>query len=131
MNAIGKTFAPPLAPSRHPYSETLATRGCKRLAACLAFGFGLTALSACSNLLTTGNVINEHIHGHSDEPQIAPADAEYSLYSTYGDGTPIHSVPVRAGDPIGFRTAQTGQIDVVAGDDEWTMSDGDYIWKRN
>jgi hypothetical protein len=49
----------------------------------------------------------------------------------YGDGTPLHAVPVRAGDALGFRTAQTGQIDVVAGDDEWTMSDGDYIWKRN
>lgn len=121
----------PLAASRFPASRFPASEHRKRLAACLAFGIGLTALSACSNLLTTGNVINEHVHGHSDEPQIAPADAEYSLYSTYGDGTPIHSVPVRAGDPIGFRTAQTGQIDAIAGDDEWTMSDGDYIWKRN
>jgi hypothetical protein len=89
------------------------------------------SLPGCSSLLTSGNVINEHVHGHADEPQLAPADGEYSLYSMYGDGTPIHSVPVRAGDPLGFRTARTGQIDVVAGDDEWTMSDGDYIWKRN
>jgi len=93
--------------------------------------FSTMALTACSNLLTGGNMINEHMHGHSDEPQVAPADGEYSLYSKFSDGTPLHTVPVRAGDPLGFRTAQTGQIDVVAGDDEWTMSDGDYIWKRN
>jgi len=94
-------------------------------------GIGAVALAGCSNLLTTGNVINEHIHGHADDPQVAPADGQYSLYSMFGDGTPLHTVPIRAGDPLGFRTGRTGQIDVVAGDDEWTMSDGDYIWKRN
>jgi hypothetical protein len=108
----------------------LAVRARKWLAMGL-FGTSVMALAACSSLLTSGNVINEHIHGHSDEPQLAPADGEYSLYSMYGDGMPLHSVPVHAGDALGFRTAQTGQIDVVAGDDEWTMSDGDYIWKRN
>jgi hypothetical protein len=100
--------------------------------ALLAMGLvGATLSVGCSNLLTGGSMINEHMHGHSDDPQVAPADGEYSLYSKFGDGTPLHTVPVRAGDPLGFRTGQTGQIDVIAGEDEWTMSDGDYIWKRN
>jgi hypothetical protein len=103
----------------------------RQLLAVALLGAGTLSLAGCSNLLTSGNVINEHNHGSADEPQMAPADGEYSLYSKFGDGTPLHSVPVRAGDPLGFRTARTGQIDVIAGDDEWTMSDGDYIWKRN
>lgn len=94
----------------------------------LALGF---AGAGCANLITPGNVITEHAHGKAQEPDRAPSDGTYSLYSKYGIGTAYHTVSVTAGAPLGFRTARTGEIDVLAGDDEWTMTDGDYIWKRN
>ena len=96
------------------------------------FLIGLLPLAGgCSSVLTRGTLIAEHTHGNAEDPKRAPADGDYSLYNKFGDTQPLHSVPVQAGDPIGFRTGRTGQIDAIAGDDEWTLSDGDYIWKRD
>jgi hypothetical protein len=59
----------------------------------------------------------------------ATADGEYSLYAKNA-ADPKVSYLLHAGDPLGFKVGQTGQILAVGGKDEIAVPDEDYVWKR-
>ena len=59
----------------------------------------------------------------------ATADGEYALYpSTASD--PVVSYRLKEGDPLGFKVGTTGHIIAVAGEQENSLTDGNYVWKR-
>jgi len=103
-----------------------------------ARGFLITALAApallfapgCSSLGTSGDTIATHSRGHTEEPGTAPSDGDYLLMHRYLGSAPLEYASLSRGDRLGFATAKTGQITAIAGDDEWTYTDNDYVWVR-
>ena len=59
----------------------------------------------------------------------ATADGEYSLYAVNAMDPKV-SYFLHEGDPLGFKTGQTGQVIAVGGKDEVPVPDGNYVWKR-
>ncbi len=107
----------------------------KRNAPTVRIGLFLTAALmaggvGCATLLTPGDPISSHSKGTIGEPDRAPSDGEYVLVPKFGDTTPMKTISLNKGDPLGFKTGRTGEIVAVAGGDEWTYPDGDYVWIR-
>jgi len=104
----------------------------------LARGFFFALLAApalvlatgCSSLNNSGDPIATHRRGHTEEPGTAPSDGDYLLMHRYLGSAPLESASLSRGDRLGFATAKTGQITAIAGDDEWTYTDNDYVWVR-
>ena len=84
----------------------------------------------CSSLGTSGDTIATHSRGHTEEPGTAPSDGDYLLMHRYLGSAPLEYASLSRGDRLGFATAKTGQITAIAGDDEWTYTDNDYVWVR-
>jgi hypothetical protein len=95
--------------------------------------WALTAAVAASVAATTGgcgSIVYRHAHGNQEEPGEAPSDGRYVLYTDLNP-TPLKDpVPLKKGDPLGFRTAETGRIIAVAGEDEWTFEDAPLHWRQ-
>jgi hypothetical protein len=104
----------------------------------LARGFSFAALTGltlvfapgCSSLGTSGDTIATHRRGQTEEPGTAPSDGDYLLMYRYLGSAPLEYASLSRGDRLGFATAKTGQITAIAGDDEWTYTDNDYVWVR-
>ncbi|MDB5297711.1 MAG: hypothetical protein JWO31_3694 [Phycisphaerales bacterium] len=77
-----------------------------------------------------GTQIAEHERGNLESPGEAPSDGEYNLYSRLPPTLLKGPVPLKRGDRLGFRTAETGRIIVVAGEEEWTYEDASMEWRR-
>lgn len=77
-----------------------------------------------------GTEICSHKAGSEETPIEAPSDGEYLLYTQFGSFSPIKTATLRTGDALGFETAQTGAINVLAGQSKWNMTDADMVWKR-
>jgi hypothetical protein len=77
-----------------------------------------------------GTEICSHKAGSEETPIEAPSDGEYLLYTQFGSFSPIKTANLRTGDALGFETAQTGAINVLAGQSKWNMTDADMVWKR-
>ncbi len=60
----------------------------------------------------------------------ATVDGEYYLYSTTSTDPKVTYI-LHKGDPLGFKTGQTGQIIAVGGSAEVPLPDDDYVWKRH
>lgn len=86
------------------------------------------ALCGCAAAMVPGRSIAEHARGNPESPIEAPRDGWYALFPKFGSNQHKHRVPLRRGDRLGFRTAKTGEINAIAGDHEWGMSDNDYVW---
>lgn len=86
--------------------------------------------TGCSALSTSGDTIATHRRGHTEEPGTAPSDGNYLLMHRYLGSAPLEYASLSRGDRLGFATAKTGQITAIAGDDEWTYTDNDYVWVR-
>jgi hypothetical protein len=54
----------------------------------------------------------------------------YALYQEYNPTPLKEPMPLRKGDRLGFKTAETGRIVAVAGESEWTFEDVSMAWKR-
>lgn len=91
--------------------------------ALLAFG-----LVGCAQF-TSGEPVVRYDKGEQALLQEAPMAGTYALYSRF-DSNPRVSVSLEQGDKLGFETAQTGRITAIAGDREFDLPDGNYIWKR-
>ena len=89
-----------------------------------------TFVTGCSALSTSGDTIATHRRGHTEEPGTAPSDGNYLLMHKYLGAAPLETASLGRGDRLGFATAKTGQITAIAGDDEWTYTDNDYVWVR-
>jgi len=70
-------------------------------------------------------------YNKGDVPILAKAttDGEYSLYPSTGSD-PVVSYRLKEGDPLGFKVGTTGHIIAVAGEQENSLTDGNYVWKR-
>jgi hypothetical protein len=101
-----------------------------RIGALILSSAALMFVAGCATVFAPGTTIIDHDKGASAEPQEAPSDGEYALYARIGDNSAKHTVSLKRGDLLGFKTGQTGQIIAVAGNDEWVMTDNSYIWKR-
>lgn len=77
-----------------------------------------------------GTVIVSHDAGNLETPIEAPSDGEYTLYQKFPPSAIKGPIPLRKGDAIGFKTAETGRINVVAGESIWTYEDASMVWKR-
>ena len=77
-----------------------------------------------------GEPIYTHRQGSLETPGEAPSDGEYGLYTGFPPGLIKGPLPLKKGDRLGFRTAETGRIHVVAGEEEWTYEDATMVWKR-
>jgi len=87
-------------------------------------------VTGCSALNTSGDTVATHLRGHTEEPGTAPSDGNYLLMHKYLGSAPLETASLSRGDRLGFATAKTGQITAIAGDDEWTYTDNDYVWVR-
>ena len=86
--------------------------------------------TGCSSFGTSGDTIATHRRGHTEDPGTAPSDGDYLLLHRYLGSAPLEYASLSRGDRLGFATAKTGQITAIAGDDEWTYTDNDYVWVR-
>lgn len=87
-------------------------------------------IGGCATAMAPGEAIVEHRSGNPETPIEAPSDGEYALYPKFGSTHEKHKVRLRRGDLLGFRTAKTGEINAIAGEHEWRMTDNDYVWMR-
>jgi hypothetical protein len=89
-------------------------------------------LIPCAALLVGcgGTVIATHDAGNLETPIETPSDGEYTLYQKFPPSALKGPIPLRKGDVIGFKTAETGRINVVAGESVWTFEDASMVWKR-
>jgi hypothetical protein len=87
-------------------------------------------LTGCSSVMVPGTTIVSYNRGATSDPQEAPSDGEYKLYSAFGENIPKHTVSLRKGDPVGFKSTGGGMVTAIGGDDEWTYTDASLIWKR-
>ena len=79
----------------------------------------------------SGTTISTHDQGSLEVPGEAPSDGEYGLYlQSFPPSLIKGPLPLKRGDRLGFRTAETGRIHVVAGEEEWTYEDASMAWKR-
>lgn len=78
-----------------------------------------------------GTVIVTHDAGSLETPIEAPSDGDYTLYQKFPPSAIKGPIPLRKGDAIGFKTAETGRINVVAGESVWTYEDASMVWKRD
>ncbi|QOV90710.1 hypothetical protein [Humisphaera borealis] len=92
----------------------------------------LLMLIPCAALLVGcgGTVVCTHDAGNLETPIEAPSDGEYTLHQKFPPSTIKGPIPLRKGDAIGFKTAETGRINVVAGESIWTYEDASMVWKR-
>lgn len=120
----------PGCPRRSSLSHPIVrlVRRCPGIVAPLALS--LACAGGCTSMVTPGETIVSHSQYNPSDPQESPRDGEYKLYSTYGDPMPKHTATLRKGDPLGFRGNGNGTVTAVAGDDEWTYTDVNLIWKR-
>lgn len=89
------------------------------------------ALSVCAALLAgCGTTLFTHEKASLEEPGDAPSDGHYTLYARLNPSPVKGPIPLKKGDRLGFKTAETGRIIAVAGDNEWTFEDAPLIWKR-
>jgi hypothetical protein len=77
-----------------------------------------------------GTPVATHDRGSLETPTEAPSDGEYGLYTGFPSSRIKGPLPLKKGDRLGFRTAETGRIHVVAGEEEWTYEDATMVWKR-
>jgi len=77
-----------------------------------------------------GTTIVTHDAGNLETPGEAPSDGKYSLYQKFPPTLLKGPVALRQGDALGFKTALTGRIDAVAGENTWTFEDESMVWKR-
>ena len=85
----------------------------------------LALLAGCG-----GTPIFTHDAGNLETPGEAPSDGNYTLYQKFPPTKIKGPIPLRQGDALGFKTAETGRIDVVAGESIWTYEDASMVWKR-
>lgn len=78
-----------------------------------------------------GTTIYTHERGSLETPGEAPSDGEYGLHTPFPPSRLKGPVPLKKGDRLGFRTAETGRIHVVAGEEEWTYEDATMAWRRS
>src|SRR3954471_19681679 len=91
---------------------------------------GAICLPAAALLAGCGTTMYSHARGSLEEPGEAPSDGMYALYQEYNPTALKDEMPLRKGDRLGFKTAQTGRIIAVAGENEWTFEDAAMVWKR-
>jgi hypothetical protein len=77
-----------------------------------------------------GTTMYQHARGSQEDPGEAPSDGVYSLYTSMNPTPLKERIALKRGDPLGFKTAETGRIIAVAGDNEWTFEDAPLAWKR-
>jgi hypothetical protein len=87
-------------------------------------------LGGCLLLTGCGTTIATHSRGSQEEPIEAPSDGMYALYQEWNPSPIKEPMALHKGDRLGFKTAETGRIIVVAGDSEWTFEDAPLTWKR-
>jgi hypothetical protein len=87
------------------------------------------ACPGCASWCVEGDTVVRHRRGDAPEVGEAPSDGEYSLHNSFGNLRPIRTRSLWRGDPLGFRREGDG-VAAVAGDREYLMNDGNYVWKR-
>ena len=96
----------------------------------LAFAASLSAAPGCASWFARGDTIVSYRQGDAPQPREAPGDGEYSLHNMFGNVAALRTAPLRRGDPLGFRKEKPDEVVAVAGDWEYVLSDGNYVWKR-
>ena len=97
---------------------------------CALVGAAAAACPGCATCCVEGDTIVSHRRGESPEPREAPSDGEYALHHTFGNLRPLRTRSLWRGDPLGFRREDAGHVAAIAGDREYVLTDGDYVWKR-
>jgi hypothetical protein len=90
----------------------------------------MTAAPGCASWLAKGETVVGYRRGDTPELQEAPSDGEYALHNMYGNATALRTRPLRKGDTVGFRKEKPQEVVAVAGDWEYVLTDGNYVWKR-
>ena len=88
------------------------------------------ASSGCASWFVDGDTVVTHRRGDAPEVGEAPSDGEYSLHNSFGNLRPIRTRSLWRGDPLGFRREDERHVAAVAGDREYVLKDGNYVWKR-
>lgn len=104
--------------------------GIRRTARCALVIATLAGCPGCAAWFVDGDTIVSHRRGDAPEVGEAPSDGEYSLHNAFGNLRPIRSRSLWRGDPLGFRTEGDDKVAAVAGDREYVLRDGNYVWKR-
>ena len=105
-------------------------RGPRWAALCLLFGATGAGGPGCAAWCVEGDTIVTHRKGDAPEPREAPRDGQYALHNMYWKLRPIRTRPLWRGDPLGFRREGEDKVVAIAGDREYVLNDGNYVWKR-
>jgi hypothetical protein len=97
---------------------------------CVLVGATTTGSPGCAAWCVEGDTIMTHRKGDAPEPREAPSDGEYALHNMYWNLRPIRSRNLWRGDPLGFRREGEDKVVAIAGDREYVLNDGNYVWKR-
>jgi hypothetical protein len=91
---------------------------------------GVMVAAGCSSTFTKGTPIVEYQKGKPPLLQETPSAGEYVLLSSMMDMTAKATLTLPEGAPLGFKQGGTGRIIAVAGEKEFELKDGNYLWKR-
>ena len=105
-------------------------RAMVRLMGVSVLSLGLMVAAGCTATFTKGTPIVEYQKGKPPLLQETPSQGEYVLLSSMMDTTPKATLRLAEGQPLGFKEAGTGRVTAVAGDKEFELKDGNYLWKR-
>ena len=105
-------------------------RGMGRAVLCLVVGATAAAAPGCAAWCVEGDTVMTHRKGDAPEPREAPSDGEYALHNMYWNLRPIRTRNLWRGDPLGFRREGEDKVVAIAGDREYVLNDGNYVWKR-
>ncbi len=105
----------------------------------IAFTLVLPLVAGCALLgdSSTDRVLASYEPEGPTQVVQAPREATYSLYqhtapdevSTKGPENVRAQVQVASGKPIGFEKSETGELRAVAGEEKFSLPEGDYWWR--
>jgi hypothetical protein len=108
----------------------MLSRPLSRLFVLVVLSGSLSAVPGCASWFAKGDTIVSYRQGDSPQPREAPGDGEYSLHNMFGNVAALRTVSLQRGDALGFRKEKPEEVVAVAGDREYVLTDGNYVWKR-